>query len=71
MTVSATQPFDLYINNLSAQDQVYIEPSEFTYIAGVKQQTYAKISSDMFPSLNKFAAKVRINGISHYTNQYL
>lgn len=69
--MSSTQPLDLYLNGISPQDKGYIEPSEFDYVIALKQQSYLKVSSDQFPSLNKFAAKFRVNGIDHYDNTYL
>jgi EGF-like domain len=40
MTISSTQPLDLYLNGISTQDAEYIEPSEFDYVAAMKQQSY-------------------------------
>jgi hypothetical protein len=71
LTLSSTQPLDLYLSGIAAQDKQYIEPSEFDYVVALKQQSYLKVSSDQFPSLNKFAAKFRVNGIDHYDNTYL
>jgi hypothetical protein len=71
LQISATQPFDLYLNGLSASNAPYVEPSEFDYTVALRQQSFVKVSSDLFPSLNKFAAKFRVNGINHYDNWYI
>lgn len=71
MTISSTNAFDLYLNPLSGIYEGSVEPSEFDYISAVKQQTYLKVSSDQYPSLNKFASKIRVAGINHYDNQYM
>ena len=62
---------DVYLNALSAPTAVSIEPSEFNFVATMKKQTFVIISSDNFPQLPTFGVQVRINGVSHYDNQYL
>lgn len=64
-------PLTVYINSVTDQSQTYIEPSEFDYVGVMKNQNYLRISSDQFPSLVKFALKVRVSGTNHYDNQYI
>lgn len=70
LTLSSQQPMDVYLNALSAPTAVSIEPSEFNFVAAMKKQTFVKITSDDFPQLPTFGVQVRINGVSHYDNQY-
>lgn len=71
LTISSQQPMDIYLSQASAIGRYSIEPSEFNYVAAFKKQTFITISSDQFPHLQDFAVNVRVNGVSHYNNQYL
>ena len=71
LTISSQQPMDVYLNPLSSSNAPTIEPSEFDYVAALKKQTFVIISSESFPQLSTFGVLVRINGVSHYDNQYL
>ena len=66
LTLSTQMPMDVYINTLSDQGAYSIEPSEFDNVAVLKRQTYLKLSSEQFPSLSKFALKVRVSATDHY-----
>ena len=71
LTISSQQPMDVYLNPISASTVATIEPSEFNNVAAMKKQTFVMITSDSFPQLPTFGVQVRINGVSHYDNQYL
>lgn len=76
MTISAQQPLDIFVNPVAYQDfysiKAYsIEPSEFDYVASFKRQSYIKLTSEQFPRLTQFAAKVRVSGSQYYDNKYL
>lgn len=56
---------DIYLTHGSLSNN---EPNEFNYDVVFKQQTYLKLSSDMFSSSPMFSVAVLVNNLEYYTN---
>ena len=63
--LSSDRPMDIYLTKGTVRDN---EPNEFNYDIVFKQQTYLKLTSDMFGSSPKFAVAMLVNGLDYYNN---
>ena len=63
--LSSDRPMDIYLTKGSINDN---EPNEFNFDVVFKQQTYLKLTSDMFGSSPKFAVAMLVNGLDYYNN---
>ena len=67
LTLQSEIPMDIYLNTGSSLSNR--EPNEFNFDVSFKNQTYLKLTSDMFGSSPVFGVSVNINGLDTYNNQ--
>ena len=66
LTLSSQNPMDIFISSRLDVDPNEFNPNEFELL----RQSYIKLSSKAFPTLSKFVAAVRVNGIDFISNRY-